>query len=165
MDKYQVKCIRESDGYLVFNNEVGNVTEYPCPLSLDECTQYFWRVRAHNSMGWGIYSPKAYFRTPCCPPPPVIISPKNYQPTTTTPRLSWNPVSTTCPNMESDKYRIEIYNSNGILMRYVMNISDEYYDVPSGLLAANKIYHWRVRARNSYCWGDWSDFAYFVTSL
>lgn len=167
VDKYQVKCLK-SNGIVIFNNEVGNVTQYTCPSPLPEGTEYYWRVRAHNANGWGAYSVKAWFKTRIAPDPPGGRTPCGGTSTTTTPTLSWNAATTSlnCPSGNAEKYRVKIFRvSDGALVKQENNVQALSYTVPANTLEANKQYKWEIQAYNSWGWGDWSDFCYFWTNL
>jgi glycoprotein endo-alpha-1,2-mannosidase len=61
VDSYQIQVFRASDNEKIRDRTVGTRTNTTFTLPGD--TRYYWRVRAHNSKGWGPYSDNKRFKT------------------------------------------------------------------------------------------------------
>jgi len=149
-DQYRIQVDNNSD----FGSpeiDVGRPYSYYGISGLVDGTKYYWRVRAHNSCGWGNWSTQWNFTTACpVPGTPSLASPSNGANNLNQPiQLDWVNVS------GADKYQVQIdNNSNFSSPERDLERSSSYYNV-SGL-ADGMIFYWHVRAHNSCGWGDWS---------
>lgn len=122
----------------------------------------YWRVSAKSIVGWGPYSTRFIFYTQIIPPPlaPVLVSPLNNSiGISLTPLLDWNDVS------GAVKYKVQI-STDTAFTTFVVNDSTPVvssYTVGAGLLASNTLYYWRVSAKNSMYWGNYSSRWNFTT--
>ena len=123
-----------------------------------EKTKYFWRVRAYNSIGYGNWSDIRNFIIFGFSKP-VLSSPPNScvkQPTTIT--LKW--ISTT----GAISYNLQIATDQNFGSGLVVNdslIMDTLKNVTN--LKNNKLYYWRVFAKNGSIVSVWSDTWNFST--
>lgn len=127
--------------------------------SLETGTDYFWRVRASFSTGYGAWSNTSSFRTfDSGLPAPILISPQNDTTNETLyPILSWNNVKS------ADHYRLEVSNISGFSTTVFddSTITATYTQI--GPLDASTKYFWRVKAFNSTATGGWSETWHFTT--
>ena len=128
-------------------------------------TKYYWRVKAKNASGWGLFSMWWKFTTVSnLPPvPPALVTPaNNAQNIAVTPLLDWNDA------VGSTKYRLQVsaLSSFSVLWIDDSNITNSQYQVLGGILAYNSAYYWRVKAKNSAGWGNYQTSPYrFFTYL
>lgn len=113
---------------------------------LNYLTGYFWRVKAKNPTGWGVFSSAWKLTTvPPAPVAPTLLTPANSSvDLSVTPVLDWNEVT------YAASYRVQIstnasftttvYDSAGITLSTIT--------IPSGKLNTNAQYYWRVSAAN-----------------
>jgi hypothetical protein len=123
------------------------------PTALNGNTLYYWRVNATNTAGTGAYSTTFNFMTAAAPPPaPSLISPTNgQQGVTLTPNMLWTTAA------GSSSYHIQIatdLNFNNII--YQATPTSTSHTIPSGNLALNTLYFWRVRGQNVSGFGPYS---------
>jgi hypothetical protein len=115
-------------------------------------TAYYYRIRAHRSGDNQMsgYSNITSTITQACSPANAAPMP-NYV-MTTTPTLSWNPLSW------ATGYQIQINNSllfDGTYNHSAQTAATELSIITPSLPA--RTYYWRVRARiNATTWGSWS---------
>ena len=112
---------------------------------LSNSTNYYWRVKAKNQIGWGSFSAWWRFTTiVAAPVAPVLISPPNNatgQPLTL--NLVWH------ASAYATTYHVQLSTNSGFTS-FVINdstITDTLRAV-SGLSQTNT-YYWRVRAKNT----------------
>jgi serine protease Do len=153
------------DQYEILHQSVTG-TSFTIPtgiLAIDE--EYTWSVDAHNPSGFSGWSDDWHFSIAqsTLPGVPTLVSPLNESVlTTTTPTLSWTPVS------GADYYAVWVGTGR---------IADEQYKiwyqnvttgtsviVPAGKLTAGQQYTWEVCAHNSAGFGSWSDAWHFSTA-
>lgn len=109
---------------------------------------HWWRVRASNSIGSGLFSRKnrfVYFGPPTNPPAtPTLISPTDRaedQPTTLT--LSWN------ASENATSYHLQVSTSADFSTTVVDESGLTTTSREVGPLTNNTVYYWRVSAQNS----------------
>ena len=120
---------------------------------------YWWRVRAHNSYGWGEFSEaRDFFVFLEVPASPILLSPSNgATDVSTNPTLGWN------PSLGAESYTLQVSDTSDF-SRFVLNqdsISALSFDVPG--LSNNVTYYWRVSATNDLGTSDWSEVWSFMT--
>ncbi|MCD4657980.1 MAG: fibronectin type III domain-containing protein [Planctomycetes bacterium] len=126
-------------------------------------TTYYWRIRANNAAGWGIYSSVWQFTTIITPGQVILTSPSsNATGQATSITFQWQqPATGTLPFT----YQLQVSTNN--------SFSTTYYDtnniattsqVVSGL-SFDTTYFWRVRANNTAGWGLWSSIWQFTTII
>lgn len=129
--------------------------------SLSYSTTYYWRVRAKNAGGWGVWSSVRNFTTQAEPQPPVapvLASPvddASNQPTTL--NLQWNSSS------GATLYHVTV-STDSLFTSPIVNDSLVNSTLKQlTFLAINTTYYWRVRGKNSVGWGAWSSVWNFTT--
>ncbi len=131
------------------------------PGKLINLTRYFWRVNAANVAGTGPWSVVWNFITVMYPPAaPILLLPVNGAlGQSLTPLLDWNDVST------AQNYRIQISTDSlfGSMTWDTSGVAPSQVTVPSGKLANNTWYFWRVNASNAGGSGAWSAIWKFKT--
>ncbi|MFQ6084340.1 MAG: right-handed parallel beta-helix repeat-containing protein [Candidatus Aminicenantia bacterium] len=163
VDKYKLLIKRVADGVEMFNQVVGNVTNYT--VNLPDHTEYKWKVKAHNADGWGPWS--AFWRftvdTGSVPEKPVLVSPApgSTVSDSTTVNFTWNPVNAYPP---VDKYKLLIKKlPDGIeVFNQEVSYDDAGYSVP---LENKTEYKWKMKAHNAKGWGEWCDFWRFTVHV
>ncbi|MCX6162206.1 MAG: fibronectin type III domain-containing protein, partial [Ignavibacteriae bacterium] len=105
-------------------------------------TNYYWRVRAKNSFGWGDYS--LYFKFQTEVGPPILVYPANNQlgivPTVT---LDWD----NAPGAVT--YRMQL-SADSTFASTLINVAGlPTSTVPSGFLIILSDYFWRVNSTNA----------------
>ena len=130
--------------------------------SLSYITKYYWRVKAKNPTGWGIFSSVWNFTTvPPAPVAPTLLTPANNSvDLTVTPVLDWNDVtyatSYRVQASTSSVFSTTVYDSAGLTLSTIT--------VPSGKLTTNTQYYWRVSATNISGTSAYSPVWNFTTS-
>ena len=116
---------------------------------------YYWRIRAWNSDGFGVWSSSMSFTVrSLIPATPTLISPSGNI-SDTTPEFRWNSVSL------ANQYLLLIYDSaeNTVLrVWYTASAvtSGSVCSVTPGVSLSSDSYKWWVRAWNSSGYSDWS---------
>gem|GEM_PF-2780694 len=128
---------------------------------LEHNTAYFWRVRAKNIGGWGGYSPGFNFTTlPVIPPVPVLLAPTD---TSTgiaiTPTLSWNTSS------GATAYQLQVSKGSAFITMVFDDSTVASTSKQVGPLGNDTLYYWRVRAKNTAGWSDYSTTWRFTTII
>ncbi len=112
---------------------------------LNNLTNYYWRVKAKNQVGWGQFSAWWKFTTIIAVPPmPVLVSPPNGS--------SGQPVSVNLiwhPSAGATSYRLQVSTDAGF-SSLIINDSTvtDTIKLVSGLSQLTT-YYWRVNAKNS----------------
>lgn len=125
-------------------------------------TNYWWRVKGKNNVGWGSFS--AYFKFTTivsAPLVPVNVYPANgvigIIPTT---KIDWNAVS------GATAYRIQVSTDSTFATTQLdSTVSVDSIFVPAGRLTNNTRYYWHVRAQNVGGNSAYSTTWNFTTSL
>ena len=126
--------------------------------TLVDGTRYFWKVRAHNSSGWGAFSEARSFTVdipPGLPPPPVLVSPVDgSEGVPIMVELLW--LSLVGVSEDSLRYHVEISEDSLFLtLRQTdSTLTDTTFQVDSLNVATR--YYWRVRGKNITGSGPWS---------
>ncbi|RMD86334.1 MAG: T9SS C-terminal target domain-containing protein [Calditrichaeota bacterium] len=126
--------------------------------SLAQGTQYYWRVRARNAFGWSGYSEVFTFSTGQVPSAPVLLFPGDGSmdlPTEVT--LRWG------VSAGAEAYHLQVSTDVNFtqLVFEDSTLTDTVQTVKS--LAQGTQYYWRVRARNAFGWGVFSETFNFTT--
>jgi len=147
---------------LAYDNN--NITDTSRPLTSfpNNGTTYYWRVRAYNSAGWGLWSSTRYFvngSTASVPGTPTLSSPPNGATVSgTSITFSWN-----VPTGNPTKYHIQLSTSSTFVTTVASNDNVTGTSITgSGFPNNGSTYYWRVRAGNSVGWGSWSGIRSFV---
>ena len=126
-------------------------------------TTYRWRARAENTFGWGESSDWTGFdfgNVARVPPAPTGLTPDaGVQITTSSVTLQVDLVS------GGTGYEFEINYWDGANWQYYYTYFSSTNSQRFWPQFANLAYRWRVRAENSYGWGDWSGWSTFILSL
>jgi hypothetical protein len=123
-------------------------------------TRYFWKVRARNNLGWGVFSSRFDFMTQYQPPAaPALQSPANGAANTaTTLTLAWNAIAS------ATSYRLQVATSNNFTTGIVLDDSLLTGTSRSvGPLSNNTQYYWHVNATNPGGTGPYSTTWNFTT--
>lgn len=164
-------------------NEIANATKYHLQIStnqlftqiiIDDSTiaginktvtsllnnqQYYWRVKAINSFGYGEWSTTFAFTTiVTLPSAPTLLFPSNgstNQPTTLT--LAWNTVS------EAASYHLQLSTDSLFTSTTISDTNIITTSKQITLLENNRKLFWRVRAKNVIGWGVYSSIWNFTT--
>ena len=142
---YHVELVR--NGSIIFSDTARKDTL--CTVKdLAPASQIWWRVRARNNVGWGEWSDSRTFRTVPFPDAVQLRAPlNNEQLQTNSPTLRWRK-----SQPDAADYRLVIVTPTGapVLDTVVTDTT-----CTRALLPA-RIYMWRVTARNTSGWGEWS---------
>ena len=120
--------------------------------SLESSTTYYWRVRAHNILGWGNYSVSFSFEVGASPIAPSLTNPVDEAsdlPTTVT--FTWAPIQ------GATAYHLQLSTDVNFSSLTVNDstLADSTREVPS--LTEGSKYYWRVRVENAFGWGPYSE--------
>jgi len=131
----------------VINESNLTSSQYIVPSNLTNNSLYYWRVNAANSGGTSAWSEVWSFTTTSAslPVPPVLSTPLNGATgQSLTPKLVWLKLN------GASIYRVQI--STGNLFTTITDsstVTDSFYTIPSGKLANDVVYYWRVFGINS----------------
>ena len=129
------------------------------PETLDQSTNYYWRVRGRNPSGVGLWSESSTFETlPELPNIPILLSPEDSIKNLGV-DISFNWVKIPA----SQKYRFQLSNNDLFEFSIDTTISDTVLFIPN--LEYNTSYYWRVKGYNASGFGDWSQIYSFKTIL
>jgi photosystem II stability/assembly factor-like uncharacterized protein len=121
---------------------------------LNNYTKYYWRVKAKNQIGWGLFSTAWNFTTIVpVPAAPILNLPANNSTgVSLTPLLDWNDVSFAASyriQVSSDSlFSTTLFDTTGVTLSQVT--------VPAGKLTGLTKYYWRVNATNAAGTSAWS---------
>ncbi len=122
---------------------------------------YYWRIKAFGQVGESDYSDVYSFKSGI-PIPPVLNTPAH-----TATGVSLTPVFTWFSTEDASSYRIQVstsvqFHDNTFVIDTTLTDTTLSVVAP---LTANKIYYWRVNAKNTYGISFWSDgFGFKTTS-
>ncbi|MBL7129039.1 MAG: T9SS type A sorting domain-containing protein [Ignavibacteria bacterium] len=122
---------------------------------------YYWRVKAKNEIGWGIFSSRFKFTTIVSAPlAPVLVSPVNGATlVATNPLLDWD------NSVFAESYRIQVSTDSGFTGTVYdsSNITITEFQIHNNGLTINTTYYWRVNATNIAGTGPFSIIFHFTT--
>ncbi|MCX7880131.1 MAG: FG-GAP-like repeat-containing protein [Ignavibacteria bacterium] len=122
------------------------------PEILKPGNTYFWRARAVNSDGEGLWPKPFTFTTNSLPRKVTLLSPANNETEVPLkPTFRWTAVE----DAEEYVFQLSLSHSFDTLISERITQSGLYKHLSS--LTANTQYYWRVRARNNVGEGDWSE--------
>jgi len=160
---YNIQISEESS----FNNPLidrQNLTDtlFKPGQDLKNLTNYYWRVRATNKTGAGIYSKTFTFITE----KPIPVAPLLILPEKGSNKVVLKPLFTWHHTPLADKYILQLANDESFneILREKNNIIDSFY-VAEFNLKYNSKYFWRVIAENETGKGDFSEVYSFNTIL
>lgn len=116
---------------------------------------YYWRVRAKNNAGWGVFSEKRLIEVAMAPPAVALSTPANgAQVASGSVQFTWNEL----PALQGvvERYWFEIGPDplmSVVDMRDSL-VTDTWMTVNN--LERGRTYYWRVKAMNSIGWGAFS---------
>jgi hypothetical protein len=150
VDSYGVQIDDDASFGSVLIDSVVTVSELSAS-DFSEGTTYYWRVRAHNDVGWGDYSAAWNFTTACpLPGSPVPASPDSGVSNLNMPvYLDWSDVSGAL------QYQVQVDETAAFSNPVISTATSSSHYSASGLDDSRQ-YYWRVRAENNCGWGDWS---------
>jgi hypothetical protein len=123
--------------------------------------EYYWRVRASNNSGYGMWSEIWHFSVGSgytYPDPPSLIKPYDYDsglPTSL--QFEWN------YGNGADFYTLEIATDASFTNIYTSMDQLPLHVMPTDNLSTNMSYYWRVKSINSYGESNWSEEWEFYT--
>jgi hypothetical protein len=132
---------------------------------LSPLTQYYWKVRAKNSVGvWGAYTGTFNFKTIGTPTQVNLISPANNAvDQATTINFIWSKAIDQTVNKKSiTNYWFEYANNSGFTGSIIDSSLTDTTKLVNGL-NTNTAYYWRVRAKSQGGWGAFSSAWTFIT--
>jgi len=107
----------------------------------------FTRIRRYPSAMWG--TPDAYIYLDGIPDRVQLIAPSDRAEVSVTPTLSWNPAA------RATSYWVQVRQGSTVVFEN-NNLTSTSVTVPSGRLARNTTYTWRVKAKNAVGESNWS---------
>jgi len=122
---------------------------------------YWWRAKAHNSVGWGPLSEVwSFFVYQEIPSSPMLLLPDSGATgVSTTPTFSWN------PSLGTEYYAIQLSDTLDFSRLVVDEDSLGATSLDITGLSVNSTYYWRVSARNALGTSNWSEEWSFTTLL
>ncbi|MFH2036335.1 MAG: fibronectin type III domain-containing protein, partial [Candidatus Zixiibacteriota bacterium] len=157
-DSYQIQIDNNSGITSPLKDTVTSLSAFAIS-GLTESLTFYWRVRSHNSAGWGSWTSIYNFTTSCTlPGVPVAVSPLNGATRLGLPvSLNWNDAA------GATQYQVQIDdNSNFGTPVISTNVALSEY-VASGL-DDNQQYYWRIRAGNDCGWSNYTATFSFTTA-
>jgi hypothetical protein len=128
-------------------------------VSLKPNTTYYWRVQAKNKDGIAVsdISEIQQFTTAATFAAPVLVSPADKSDKIPTAiNLNWNTV-------RGATYEVQIAEDAAFVLSQISPTASN--TTAFSQLKTNQTYYWRVRAKNSYATGPWSNAFNFRTAL
>jgi len=126
---------------------------------LSNSTPYYWRVNATYADGTSNWSDPWSFTTVIVPPSaPTLSSPSNgAMNQLTTLSLGWRSVE------GARSYRLQMAKDSEFATVVLDDSSITWSSKQVGPLETNTTYYWRVKAKNAFVYGPWSDVWNFTT--
>ena len=140
---------------LVYDSAIGNYTGINLYGFPDNGNEFYWRVRAGNSLGWSGWSDIWRFTNGPSSPPPIPDLNSPYDRTTvngTQVSFTWD----TAPR--ANNYHIQISANTSFTNLIYDSAIGNYTGINiSGFPDNGNEFYWRVRAGNPLGWSGWSD--------
>jgi hypothetical protein len=162
-DKYQI-MISKDNGFANVVLDKSNLTKTEQVVDeLEGLTQYYWKVRAQNAVGWGAWSEVWNFKTAKIetnvPGKPVLTTPEDGATgiSKKNGKFVWQAVQ------GAEEYNLQVaenYSFNPLVLDINGLTATEF---PVSDLAANSTFYWRVRAWNKAGFGEFSTLRNFTT--
>jgi hypothetical protein len=123
-------------------------------------TIYYWRVNAKNELGTSPYLQVWHFTTLYPPSAPTLNSPYNGETEVLiTPTFDWSMAQ------RADVYQLQVAEDTVFSKKVFDDSTISILSWPiTNQLKGNAKYFWRVRAKNSVGWGQYSPIYYFRTT-
>ena len=153
ISKYWFELVTDTVSMAGLINDTALTDTVKSLSGLTAMTNYYWRVKAFNDVGWGPFSMWWKFTTISGLPPaaPVLIYPANREAEiSVTPLLNWSDV----PGAQKYYLQVSALSNFSVLWVNDSSITLSEYQVPNGVLAYNSGYYWRVKAKNDAGWGN-----------
>lgn len=150
--------------YVQYSSNVIGDTVHIVQTALHRGSIYYWRVRAMNEAGVGIYSSKDTFRVAASgdsmPPVPQLTYPINgFNVQSTNVTLYWYPLW----SIDSCTFQVELRTTNSFTGTPTdSNITALLFNYPS--LTSNTVYYWKVRTKRFGIYSVWSSADSFRTT-
>lgn len=184
IDKYWFELVTDTVTMagLISDNNITDTSKFISGLS--KAKTYYWHVKANNDLGWGPFSGWWKFTTVIGPPqaPLLAFPPNNSFPQFLNLQFRWN------RSIEFSAKGIGENNSDLILNKPVYKFSDAVslycFELTEDTVSLNgilrdstlidtvktlnlsvnsKTYYWRVKAKNEFGWGVYSNWWKFIT--
>jgi hypothetical protein len=156
---YTLQVSTQSDFSTTVVNESGITDTTKTVTNLPLNITYYWRVRAVTLGGTeSEWSAVWDFKTVGIPPAPVLISPADDavdQPMALT--LTWNEA------VGAETYTVQVATMSNFSSTFIDQSGVTATSLQVDGLDAERTYYWRVRARNEFGDGDWSQVWSFTT--
>jgi len=150
VDSYDVGVYKTSDGSAVSGATTWDSQFGPIDLSYGE--KYYWKVRAHNSSGWGGYTSNYYIEPNRLPVNPVNSTPyNNFTSAPLNQEIGWNGGD---PD-SNDRVYYEVHFGTSSTPGVHGYVNDRPYDEAyttynPGALAPNTTYYWYIVAKDNH---------------
>jgi len=159
-DNYHLQLSNdETFANLIYDNS--ELTDTSRTFTLENSTQYFWRVSYSNNLGTSLFSSKYSFTTIVEDTPQVILSsPTNDSTITgTTVMLKWQSVS------DRDFYQLQVANDTSFneIAKFIDTLHINEIEITD--LEKGEDYYWRVRASIENIFGQYSNTFRFSTTI
>lgn len=153
VDRYHIQLSTDMNfSSIVYEDSSLAGTTQTTAQSLGSSTTYYWRVRAHNILGWSNYSAAFSFQVGASPIAPSLISPVHQaSDLSTTVTFTWAPIQ------GATAYHLQLSTDVNFSSLTVNDstLADSTREVPS--LTEGSKYYWRVRVENAFGWGPYSE--------
>lgn len=153
-----------NSGGLVLSDTAVVDTIWTLP-SLSEGTEYYWRVRAKNVAGYGSWSTARTFKTLELPPTSVPRAPLLSAPSLFATGVVLSPTFTWTRPTGASTYQIQVSTATSFATMITDDSSLVNTSYSGVVLNGSTDYYWRVRARNSFGNGPWSELGGFTTAV
>jgi len=150
-DKYELEIRKASDDSLFKTVTLGNASASMQSGFPQDGTQYKWRVRAGNKLGWGAWSDYWVFNNGVLPAAPVLSSPANNANVGgASINFQW------AASSGAKKYQLEILRASDSMVFKNEVVGNTTSSIQDNFPNDGTLYWWRVRAGNDSGWGAWS---------